>query len=175
MKTALEQLSGYAAYHRDTRNIATHFIGVPMIVVAITALLARLQFPTPLGQVSLAALITGVLVLYYLKLDLRLGSAMLAFNGLALVAGSAIAGLATPAWLGLGLGLFVVGWVFQFVGHYFEGRKPAFVDDLMGLLIGPLFVVAEWLFALGLCTELRDAIETRAGKTHGASRGARTA
>src|SRR3546814_9523920 len=33
-------------------------------------------------------------------------------------------------WLGSGLGMFVLGWVIQFVGHYYEGRKPAFVDDL---------------------------------------------
>jgi uncharacterized membrane protein YGL010W len=37
-----------------------------------------------------------------------------------------------------GLGLFFIGWVLQFIGHYFEGRKPAFVDDVVGLLKGHL-------------------------------------
>ena len=41
-KTLIDQLSQYAAYHRDRRNIATHFIGVPMIVLAVQTLLARL-------------------------------------------------------------------------------------------------------------------------------------
>lgn len=63
----------------------------------------------------------------------------------------------------LGVGLFVVGWVFQFVGHYFEGKKPAFVDDLMGLVIGPLFVVAEILFLIGFFEDLKASIEQHAG------------
>ena len=57
--------------------------------------------------------------------------------------------------------LFVVGWAIQFVGHLFEGRKPAFMDDLVGLLVGPLFIVAEWGFALGLRKELLAAIENQ--------------
>ena len=51
----------------------------------------------------------------------------------------------------------------QFIGHYFEGRKPAFVDDLTGLIIGPLFVAAELGFMLGLREPLRLAIEARVG------------
>ncbi|MFZ9433281.1 MAG: Mpo1-like protein, partial [Burkholderiaceae bacterium] len=62
-----------------------------------------------------------------------------------------------------GLGLFTIGWVIQFIGHYYEGRKPAFVDDLIGLLVGPMFVCAEVLFALRLCRPTREAIEAEAG------------
>jgi hypothetical protein len=62
-------------------------------------------------------------------------------------------------------GLFFGGWALQFVGHYFEGRKPAFMDDLRGLLDGPLFLVAEAAFALGLSPELRAEVERRAGPT----------
>jgi uncharacterized membrane protein YGL010W len=49
-----------------------------------------------------------------------------------------------------GVAMFVVGWAIQFVGHHYEGRKPAFVDDVTGLIVGPLFVVAELAFMLGL-------------------------
>ena len=63
----------------------------------------------------------------------------------------------------VGVGGFFVGWVIQFVGHYFEGRKPAFFDDVMGLAIGPLFVVAEVLFKLGAYAQLQREIEERAG------------
>jgi uncharacterized membrane protein YGL010W len=35
MKTLEEQMSFYAAYHQDARNKATHFIGVPLIMLAI--------------------------------------------------------------------------------------------------------------------------------------------
>jgi len=41
----------------------------------------------------------------------------------------------------LGLLLFVVGWIFQFVGHIFEGKPPAFFSNPAYLLIGPI-----WLF-----------------------------
>ena len=41
MKTLTDHLAQYAAYHRDRRNIATHFIGIPLIVVAVAVLLSR--------------------------------------------------------------------------------------------------------------------------------------
>ena len=80
-----------------------------------------------------------------------------------------LAHLARPAasrnWLGWGLGFFGVGWVIQFIGHYYEGKKPAFADDLVGLLVGPMFVAAEALFALGLAQGLLHEIEHRVGPT----------
>ena len=42
-------------------------------------------------------------------------------------------------------------------------KKPAFVDDIMGLAIGPLFVLAELSFELGLRSALKDEIERRSG------------
>lgn len=168
MRTLVEQLSQYAAYHRDRRNIATHCIGIPMIVQAVAILLAR----PPLAQVgplvlSAATLVTLLTVLYYLRLDLRLGLVMAGLMALALWCAQHVAAMPTSAWLGWGLGLFVVGWLFQFVGHYWEGRKPAFVDDVIGLLIGPLFVVAEVGFALGMRRALQQQIEQRAGPLRG--------
>ena len=44
MKSGLDQLSKYAQYHRDRRNIATHLVGVPMIVFAVIVLLSRPSF-----------------------------------------------------------------------------------------------------------------------------------
>jgi len=61
------------------------------------------------------------------------------------------------------VGAFVVGWIIQFVGHHYEGRKPAFVDDISGLIIGPLFVVAEAAFMMGLCPALKRQIERAVG------------
>ena len=70
------------------------------------------------------------------------------------------------SWLAIGIGSFVVGWVFQFVDHYYEGKKPAFVDDLVGLLVGPMFVVGEAMFMLGWGRPLLAEIERRVGPTH---------
>lgn len=165
MKTLTQQLTGYAQYHRDRRNIATHFVGIPMIVAAVTVLMARpyvnLGGPV-LSAASLAALAATV---YYVRLDLRFGMAMAILLAASLWFAQWAATQATGLWLALGIGLFVSGWLIQFVGHYFEGRKPAFVDDIAGLIIGPLFVVAEAAFLLGLRKDLERTIEAGAGAT----------
>ena len=165
MKSLTEQLSQYAAYHRDRRNIATHFVGIPLIVLAIATLLARPHFLLGGVPVSPATLATLAVVAYYLRLDRGLGLAMAGANGAALGLAMAVVARGDDLWWQLGLSCFGVGWVFQLVGHVFEGRKPAFVDDLMGLIIGPLFVVAELGFLLGWRGELRLGIEAQAGAT----------
>ncbi|WP_085598088.1 MULTISPECIES: DUF962 domain-containing protein [unclassified Pseudomonas] len=163
MKSLVDHLSQYAAYHRDPRNIASHFIGIPMIVVAVAVLLSRPAWPVAGLMLSPALLLALFAAVYYLRLELRLGLLMSVLMGLSAWAGQALAQQSTLVWLASGVGMFVVGWVIQFVGHYYEGRKPAFVDDVSGLIIGPLFVVAELAFMLGLRHDLKQQIEARAG------------
>lgn len=164
MKTLTDQLSQYAAYHRDRRNIITHFVGIPMIVLAVAVLLAR-PVLAHWGTVALspATLVTAATALYYLRLDRPLGVVMAVLLALTLWFAQSVAVQATALWLSVGVGLFVVGWVIQFIGHWYEGRKPAFVDDIVGLIIGPLFVVAEAGFLLGLRRALQHDIEARVG------------
>ena len=166
MRTARELLSQYAEYHRDRRNIATHVVGVPTIVFAVMVLLSRPAL-FAIGDLAVTpALVAGLAAIaWYVSLDRPLGLLMAALFAIGLVAAAPLAGGPTASWLGWGAGLFVVGWIVQFAGHAWEGRKPAFVDDVTGLLVGPLFVVAEVLFALGLRRGLREVIESRAGPT----------
>lgn len=162
--TALETaLSAYAAYHRDRRNVATHLVGIPMIVLAVVVLLSRPQWAIGGGALTPAMVLSVVASAYYLRLDLRFGAVMALLLAACCWLGLAIGAQGVGLWLGWGLGLFVVGWAFQFLGHGFEGRKPAFVDDLRSLLVGPLFVVAEVAFLLGLRRELQAAIS---GSSH---------
>lgn len=163
MKSLVEHLSQYANYHRDPRNIATHFVGIPLIVLAVTVLLSRPGWELAGVWLSPALLAAAASVWFYLRLDLRFGLVMGLLLGLCLWLGQALAVQSTGVWLSAGLGTFVLGWIIQFVGHYYEGRKPAFVDDLSGLIIGPLFVVAEAAFMLGLCPQLKHAVEANAG------------
>lgn len=169
MRTLTQQLSQYAAYHRDRRNIATHFIGIPLIVLALAVLLSRPAFTMgalPL-TVSAAWLLFAAATVYYLMLDVPLGLMMASVSALCVAFGEWLAGQSTLTWLATGIGLFVIGWVFQFIGHaVYEHRKPAFVDDVIGLLIGPLFVLAEALFGIGWRPELRDAIDAQLGPSH---------
>ncbi len=172
MKTLTDHLSQYAAYHRDRRNIATHFVGIPMIVLAVVVLLARPGFDLAGWPVSAATVAVIAATAWYLRLDLRLGALMGALLLACLLLAQATATLSTGAWAAVGVGLFVVGWVIQFVGHIFEGRKPAFVDDISGLIVGPLFVVTEAAFLLGLRPQLQAQIEQRAGPTRPGPTGA---
>ena len=162
MSPLTNALAAYAAYHRDRRNVATHMVGIPMIVLAVVVLLSRPVFSVAGVSTSPAVIASLAALFYYLRLDLRFGLAMAGLLMAMQMVGLNLAALPTGQWLGWGLGLFVVGWIIQFVGHWFEGRKPAFVDDLKSLLVGPLFVVAEVAFLLGLRREVQAAISASA-------------
>jgi uncharacterized membrane protein YGL010W len=166
MKTLTDQLAQYASYHRDRRNIATHLVGIPMIVLALAILLSRPQWHfafLPLA-VSPATALFACTSIYYIVLDVALGLIMTVFSALCLVFGAWLAHESTLIWAAGGAALFIVGWIFQFVGHVaYEHRKPAFADDLIGLVIGPLFVLAEILFGFGWRHALRDSIHRQAG------------
>ncbi|MEO6772113.1 MAG: Mpo1-like protein [Kofleriaceae bacterium] len=162
MKSLVEHLSSYATYHRDKRNIATHLVGIPMIVVGTQAVLARVGF----GPLNAAVGATALASRYYRKLDPELGKVMTTALGATCVLGNGIAAMPMPVWAVASTSLFVGGWALQFLGHKFEGKKPAFLDDLASLWIGPLFIAAEVAFALGHAPELRAEIERAAGPTH---------
>lgn len=162
LRPANDLLVQYAEYHRDRRNIASHFVGIPLIVFAIGVLLARAS----VGGFSAAWIVWAAATLWYLtRGQLVLGVAVSAVNAGLLALAAPLAAGSLASWLAWGVGSFVVGWIIQFVGHHYEGRKPVFVDDLVGLLVGPMFVTAEWLFAAGWGRDLAAEIERRAGPT----------
>jgi len=103
---------------------------------------------------------------FYLKLDLRLGAVMALITAAMVYLAQPIAMMTTSLWLSISIGIFVGGWILQFIGHHYEGKKPAFVDDIMGLAIGPLFVLAELSFELGLRNKLKSDIEDVSGPVH---------
>ncbi|HEX3061244.1 MAG TPA: Mpo1-like protein, partial [Usitatibacter sp.] len=73
--------------------------------------------------------------------------------------------LGTGATLSTAAFFFVLGWGLQFLGHKYDGMKPAFLDDVMGLAIGPLFVCAEAFFFFGARPAVRRYVEERVGPT----------
>lgn len=168
MDHATRQLIAYARYHRDPRNIATHFVGIPLIAFGIAALLARVPMGPLEGTWPGAHwLVWALTAVWYL----RLGRASITVPTIAALGGLVV--LAHPlgaaplaTWLTWGLGSFVVGWVFQTVGHVWEGRKPAFFDDLRGLLVGPMFLMAEGQIAMGLQRDAHEAVIVEAGPVH---------
>jgi uncharacterized membrane protein YGL010W len=163
MRTLTDHLVSYARYHRDPRNIATHVLGIPLIVFAVTVLLSRPAFVVQGITMSPALFVALGVIAFYIRLHLGLAAVLAAFIVACLWVGAALAQASTLVWLGTGLGVFVFGWVLQFIGHYYEGKKPAFVDDLIGLLQGPLFLLAEGLLALGWRPDIKAEIERQAG------------
>jgi len=130
----------YAHYHRDRRNIVTHFVGIPLIFLAIGVLLASPVWSVPGVALTPAWLMWGITSVWYLtRGNWLLGLATCVVNG-ALIALAHLM-LAKPlpwgmvAWQ-LGVALFVVGW---------------------------MFVVGEAVMALGLLGGLHRAIERQAG------------
>src|SRR5262245_730608 len=102
----------YAAFHRTPGNQACHYVGIPLIVLSLFALLAGVPLATIGGfTLTLAEVLLVVAGLYYLRLDATLAVMMLAASILADAVGRQIP---WPA----ALGIFVFGWIMQFVGHY---------------------------------------------------------
>jgi uncharacterized membrane protein YGL010W len=155
----------YAAYHQDARNKATHFLGVPVIVLSLMIPLSWLR----IEPISAAMVVTAALLAYYLLLDIPLGLAMCVVMAALLWLGQTIADQgALIGWVWFGV-LFVGGWILQLVGHVFEGRKPALVDNLFQIFIAPLFLAAEVFFALGYKPRLHAAMQEHALRTRTAS------
>ena len=166
MRRLEDSLAQYAESHRDRRNIATHCVGIPLIVFALVLALALVAFPVAGVGITLAAVASVAACAYWMMLDAPFGAAMAVVLFLMGAAASEITARLPPAGtLALAGALFAGGWALQFWGHWFEGRRPAFVDDARQLLIGPLFVLAELAFLFGARPALRRAIEERAGPT----------
>jgi uncharacterized membrane protein YGL010W len=165
-RSATALLQQYAEYHRDRRNIATHFVGVPMIVFGVGVLLAGVHFVAGGIDITLAWGVFALVALWYLtRGHLGIGLATSLGVGALLLLAHQVSDGTLGRWLAWGLGFFAVGWAIQFIGHYYEGRKPAFADDLVGLLVGPMFVVLEMLAPLGFFKQLAADIERHAGRT----------
>lgn len=166
MHAATDLLSRYAQFHRDQRNIASHFVGIPMIVFALGVLLARPAFV--LGNVALSPswVVFGLAAAWYLaRGGLVLGATVTAGLAALLLLAHPLAYTGVAAWLGWGVSLFLVGCLIQSVGHLYEGKRPALGHTLVGALTGPMFLAAEALFMLGWNKALLAEIERRAGPT----------
>ena len=128
----------YGAYHRDRRNLICHEIGIPLIVLGIIALLRLVVISGANANLNLAALAVLATSVYYLSLGREVRTAAcIAIAGM--IALYLLAAWANVTWP-FAVGAFVVGWVFQFIGHAYEGKAPAFLTNLLHLLVGPLWV-----------------------------------
>jgi uncharacterized membrane protein YGL010W len=158
------QMAMYTSFHRDGRNRLTHFFGIPAIILAVLIALAAVSLGTIGGWPATLADVVALLVwLLWIALDLGLGLAMavVVIPGLIVAHAVVDGGSGWVTWTVAGI-LFVGGWALQLVGHAYEGKKPAFLSNLFQLLIGPMFLMAETAFALGLRPGLKHRVEAAA-------------
>jgi uncharacterized membrane protein YGL010W len=160
MKSVEEQLSQYKSVHFNKKNIQTHFVGVPLIIWAVTLLLSLNTYQISVSGYNMvysaAYVFFAVTIVYYFMLHTRLAIAMVPYA----IVNVYLASLVSPheQALYIAIAVFVIGWIIQFIGHHFEKAKPAFVDDLGQFLIAPLFLMAEVCFMLGWLKPLEDEI-----------------
>jgi uncharacterized membrane protein YGL010W len=130
--TKSELFTEYGAYHADRRNRACHAVGIPLILLGTMGILHLVTF----GPIDLAIVAGIAALLYYAFIDPR--GALISTVAFAILYEIAI----RVPWQ-IALGALVAGWVFQLVGHRFEGTKPKFLENLVYLLIGPLYIFEE--------------------------------
>lgn len=125
-------LARYAESHRHPVNELIHFVCIPAIVFSLLGILWAMHPVVPLAVVAAA-------LAYYARLSrpFALGMAAMAAALLGL-----LNMLPEGTVLVTSIGVFVLAWIGQFIGHHIEGKKPSFFDDLRFLLIGPLFVLS---------------------------------
>ncbi|MBX9946526.1 MAG: DUF962 domain-containing protein [Reyranella sp.] len=150
--------AGYASVHRDARNKATHFVGIPVIVFSLQLVLAPYDIGLAGVQWPLALVFSVLAVAGWAALDLGIGAIL----GLLVLAGwyaaealATVLGSPGAVWTAF-LVLFVGGWAVQFLGHHYEGKRPALMDNVFQGFIGPMFLVGETLVALGKRADLAE-------------------
>jgi uncharacterized membrane protein YGL010W len=141
----------YSGDHRNTTNQRIHVVAVPAILWSVVALLWCIPVVGTWFRPGLwAALAMFFAWSFYFRNSRRLGLGMLAvFVAMAWLTRWLHETLGTTQLLYLAIGVFVVAWIAQFVGHKLEGRKPSFLTDLTYLLIGPAWVLAKLYRKLG--------------------------
>jgi len=130
-------LDRYGEFHRNPANKAIHWLCVPLIVV-----LGMLWGASPVA----AYVAIGATVVFYMWLSLPLALGMLGVIALMVWPLTLLGSRA----LIVSIAVFVAAWIGQFIGHIVEGRKPAFLEDVSSLLIGPVWLLADLYRRLGI-------------------------
>ena len=144
MKKINSLLDQYGESHKNSTNKLIHWICVPAIFFSIVGLVSIIPFPLEIAiyegiNLSWVLLALVLVLLYYVSLSIPLSIGMLLFSIGCLFLCSKINDFNYALWAYVGI--FVISWVFQFIGHNIEGKKPSFLQDIKFLLIGPAWLM----------------------------------
>ncbi|CAI4039258.1 hypothetical protein SMKI_07G2390 [Saccharomyces mikatae IFO 1815] len=149
------QLGFYKFYHNNPKNVFIHSIFVPTILFSSCCMLHRV---TIYHGISLTALLSVFFFLFYCLLYLPTG---LLAGLLLLLLNLALVDHRIHLSFKQEVSLFVIGWIFQFIGHgVFEKKRPALIDNVVqSLVLAPYFIMFEFLFKLGFMPQLKATLE----------------
>lgn len=149
-----QYLTEYGKTHRNPVNQRIHFVCVPAIFVSTLALgwllnLSLLGIEAAWAAWVNASTVSAALIfsLFYSRLGLRAMAMVAVWFAISVAIILAVDASPVPLWAAAA-GVWLLAWAVQLVGHNIEGAKPSFYDDLVFLLIGPLFVAEELGFNL---------------------------
>ncbi|HYH09914.1 MAG TPA: Mpo1-like protein [Thermoanaerobaculia bacterium] len=128
----------YASYHQTKGNKFFHRLGIPMIMFSLIGMLTLVPlFDAGTIRVDAAMLLIAAATAYYFIIEWRLAIAMFAVCVVFYFASAALG-------LWINLALFILGWIFQFIGHkVYEHKNPAFFRNFVHLLVGPLWILND--------------------------------
>ena len=138
-------LNEYGESHLNKTNKLIHWICVPAIFFSIVGLVWSIPngpldyFNNP--YINWATITLILVLIYYCSLSVLLTIGMLIFTSACIYLANYInLYMETSLWL-ISLIIFIIAWVFQFIGHNIEGKKPSFLKDIQFLLIGPAWLM----------------------------------
>jgi uncharacterized membrane protein YGL010W len=161
------QLAYYADAHRDRVNSIMHMIGNPILFVAVVLPLCMLPVSVFGVQISAAPLLVIPALMLWTAWDVAIGLAIVVSSIPLLFAASAIASHVSVLWVWvIAVGLFVLGWALQIVGHQlFEGKRPTLLDNPVQMLISPMYIFAKLFTMLGLRPDLAAVLQKSSQQT----------
>lgn len=146
-----KELEFYKSYHNNTINKAIHFVCIPMIILSIMVFFKDFYILYEKNQEKDKKIckipILDILIIFYnisyLNINLEIGIVMLFYFSLLKYLSIF---LISNNYIWISKYLFIYGWVFQFIGHYIEGKRPALFDSLtQAFYQAPLFSL-EYIF-----------------------------
>lgn len=126
-----------------------------MVTTSLFIFLGWFRFIHSTLPISMALLFFIGVGIYYLLLDFQVGGLVLLAYLPLLILAHFLSQAGTKISITAFLIFFVVGWVFQLLGHYFEKRRPALLDNFAQVFNAPLFLVCELLFKLNKRPDLK--------------------
>ncbi len=146
-------LNEYGESHQNKTNKLIHWLCVPAIFYSIVGLVWEI----PLGPladikyngfqyINWASLTLCLVFIYYLTLSPIITLGMIVFSIGCLYLTNITENLILEGSISIDLWaisliIFALAWIFQFVGHKIEGKKPSFFKDVQFLLIGPAWLM----------------------------------